>query len=211
MSKRKKVLIDARSLRIGLLVLMLLITVGSAVGISYAMQTLKTYAVEVSHKKVDANASNGNIAALRKTESYLETNQDVLEKAGLLRSTSEFPEFKIVDEVRKVAAKNNIQIETFSYGSSTSSGTSTSGTGATTPSTAGATGSTAAAPSAAGTGGSTISLSVTLRASDYLNFLQFTYDIEQHLPKMKLGGISVSGAGASGITIDPITIEMYIK
>lgn len=208
MSKRKKELIDAKSLRIGLLVLMLLITVGSGVGLSYAMQNLKTFAIEVSHKKVDANASNGNIAALQKTESYLETNQDVLEKAGLLRSTSEFPEFKIVDEVRRVAAKNNIQIETFSYGASTSSSASTSGAGSATPSTGAATGS-PAAPSSASAGGNTISLSVTLRASDYLNFLQFTYDIEQHLPKMKLNGISMSGSG--GITVDPVTIEMYIK
>lgn len=208
MSKRKKELIDAKSLRTALLVLMLLITVGSGVGISYVMQTLKTFAVEVSHKKVDANASNGNIAALQKTESYLEANQDVLEKAGLLKSTSEFPEFKIVDEVRKVAAENNIQIETFSYGTSESSSASTSGTGSATPSTGAATGS-AAAPSSASAGGNTISLTVTLRASDYLNFLQFTYDIEQHLPKMKLNGISISGGG--GITVDPVTIEMYIK
>ena len=208
MSKRKKELIDAKSLRIGLLVLMLLITVGSGVGLSYAMQNLKTFAIEVSHKKVDANASNGNIAALQKTESYLETNQDVLEKAGLLRSTSEFPEFKIVDEVRRVAAKNNIQIETFSYGASASNSTSTGGTGSAIPSTGAATGS-SAAPSSASAGGNTISLSVTLSASDYLNFLQFTYDIEQHLPKMKLNGISISGGG--GITVDPVTIEMYIK
>lgn len=210
MSKRKKELIDAKSLRIGLLVLMLLITVGSGVGLSYAMQNLKTFAIEVSHKKVDANASNGNIAALQKTESYLETNQDVLEKAGLLRSTSEFPEFKIVDEVRRVAAKNNIQIETFSYGASASNSTSTGGTGSATPSTGTATGS-PAAPSNASKGGDTISLTVTLNASDYLNFLQFTYDIEQHLPKMKLNGISISGGGTSGITVDPVTIEMYIK
>lgn len=211
MSKRKKELIDAKSLRIGLLVLMLLITVGSGVGLSYAMRTLKTFAVEVSHKKVDANASNGNIAALQKTESYLEANQDVLEKAGLLKSTSEFPEFKIVDEVRKIAAENNIQIETFSYGASESSNASTSGSGSATPSAGTATGSAAAAPSNASTGGDTIPLTVTLNASDYLNFLQFTYDIEQHLPKMKLNGISISGGGTSGITVDPVTIEMYIK
>jgi hypothetical protein len=211
MSKRKKELIDAKSLRIGLLVLMLLITTGSAAGLSYAMQNLKTFAVEVSHKKVDANASNGNIAALQKTESYLEANQDVLEKAGLLRSTSEFPEFKIVDEVRRVATRNNIQIDTFSYGTSESGSTSTSGTGSATPSTPGATGSTVAPSNGGSTGGNTISLTVTLNASDYLNFLQFTYDIEQHLPKMKLNGISVSGGGTSGITVDPVTIEMYIK
>lgn len=207
MSKRKKELIDAKSLRTGLLVLMLLITVASGVGLSYAMQTLKAFAVEVSHKKVDANASNGNITALQKTESYLEANQDVLEKAGLLKSTSEFPEFKIVDEVRKVAAKNNIQIETFSYGASESSSASAGGAGSAPPSTGAATGS-AAAPSSASAGSNTISLTVTLRASDYLNFLQFTYDIEQHLPKMKLNGISISGGG---ITVDPVTIEMYIK
>lgn len=209
MSRRKKELVNAESLRISLLVLMLLITVGSAVGLGYTMQTLKTFAIEVSHKKVDANASNGNLAELQKTESYLETNQDVLEKAGLLRSSSEFPEFKIVDEVRRIAAKNNIQIEAFDYGAAAST---SGGNGTTTPATTGATGSAATSGSSGGSpGGNTISLTVTLRASDYLNFLQFTYDIEQHLPKMKLNGISVSGGGTSGMTIDPMTIEMYIK
>lgn len=206
MSKRKRDFLDAKSLRIGLLVLMFVLSLGSAFGLAYAMQNLEKFAIEVSHKKVDASASNGNIAELQKTESYLDTNQDVLEKAGLLRSASEFPAIKLVDEVREIAAKNNIQVDTFSFGSESSS-SATSGTG--TSPTAGGTSSTVApAPT---TGGNTTSLTVTLGAADYLNFLQFTYDIEQHLPKMKLKGISVSGSGASGVTIDPITIEMYIK
>jgi hypothetical protein len=58
------------------------------------------------------------------------------------------------------------------------------------------------------TGGKTIALSVTFTSPSYLDFLQFTYDIEQHLPKMKIQGIDVSSSGAS---IAPLNVEMYIQ
>lgn len=228
MNKHKKFALNANTLRVVLLVLMLLIIIGSGVGIATGLKIIKDYAVEVSHKKVDATASNGTVQALQKTQEYLDANKDVLEKIGLLRSASEFPEFKVVDEVRKVAAKNNIQIESFSYGGDSSK----SGDSTTTPSTS----TTTTAPSTSKTestksSGDTIALSVTFKAPSYLEFLQFTYDIEQHLPKMKINGIGISsgssstagstGGGtttggskattSSGMTIDPITVEMYIN
>ncbi|MDB5165688.1 MAG: hypothetical protein JWM00_578 [Candidatus Saccharibacteria bacterium] len=199
MSKRKKMTLNARSLRIILLIAMLVIFAGSAFSLGFALKSMKTYAIEVSHEKIDATASNGNIQALEKTQEYLDNNKDVLEKIGLLKSTSEFPEFTVVDEVRSIAARNNIQIQNFSYG--TESATAQAPASAAAPTTP--------AP-AASTSGKVIALTVTLSASNYLDFMQFTYDLEQHLPKMKINGISITGSD-TGVNIAPLTVEMYIN
>ena len=203
----------ATVLRNILIVLILTVAIGGAVGLSYGYRVIKNHAVDVSHKKVDATASNGNLAALKKTEQYLNANKDVLEKISLLKATNEFPEFRIVNEIRSIAAKNNISVSSFSYGTAT-------GTTAAAPTTAAPA---TPAPTASTSAAKTIALSVTFTAPSYLEFLQFTYDIEQNLPKMKIQGIGISngstggtqtsGAAATstGISIDPITVEMYIN
>lgn len=201
MTKPKKLVLNAHTFRIVLIILMFIITAAGSVGLSYALRSMKTFATEVSHKKIDATASNGNIQALEKTQDYLDTNRDVLEKVGLLRSTSEFPEFRVVDEVRDIATKNNIQIQSFSYGTEAAVAQAPAST---------APSSTTPAPVAGGSGGNLISLNVTLSSPSYLDFLQFTYDIEQHLPKMKISGIGMSAANGS-VNVDPLTVQMYIN
>lgn len=203
MTKNKKPLLNALTLRIFLIVLMLAITAGGFAGLAYALHNMKAFAVGVSHKKVDATASNGNIQALEKTRDYLNANQDVLAKIGLLRSSSEFPEFRVVDEVREIAAKNNIQIQSFSYGSAAAASQTPAS-----PTTPSGTTTNPTTPAASASNGDLISLTVTLSSPSYLDFLQFTYDIEQHLPKMKIGGIGVSATGGA-ISVDPLTVQMY--
>ncbi|MDB5177950.1 MAG: hypothetical protein JWO61_333 [Candidatus Saccharibacteria bacterium] len=199
MSKKKRTL-NASWLRIVLSVLLLTVIIGSASAFSYAIQQIKSYAIDVSHKKVDAVASNGNLQTLMTTQQELDQNRDVLEKIGLLKSSSQFPEFQVVDEVRSIATKNNIQIESFTYGATAATQTPSGST--TTP-----------APPAANTAasGNTIALTVALSSASYLDFLQFTYDIEQHLPKMKIQGIDMTASNNGGAAIGPLVVEMYIK
>jgi len=197
MSKKKRTL-NASTLRTVFLILLLVAAVGGAGLFTYAVDRLKEYAVDVSHKKADATASNGNIQALVKTQKELEANKDVLEKVGLLKSTSQFPEFQVVDEIKEIAARNSIQVTSFNYGASTDASSGATPGATATPTT----------PAPVASGGKTIALSVTFTSPSYLQFLQFTYDIEQHLPKMKIQGIDVSSSGAS---IAPLTIEMYIQ
>jgi len=197
MSKKKRTL-NASTLRTIFLILLLATAVGGAGLFTYTVGLLKGYAVEVSHKKADAAASTGNVRALVTTQKELEANKDVLEKVGLLKSSSQFPEFQVVDEIKAIASRNNIQIASFSYGATSNTGAAAAPGAATTPTT----------PTPVSTGGKTIALSVTFTSPSYLDFLQFTYDIEQHLPKMKIQGIDVSSSGAS---IAPLNVEMYIQ
>lgn len=204
-SKQKKFVMTASLLRIILIVILIICSLGGAFGFSYAVDVLKKHAIEVSHKKVDAIASNGTIQALKTTQQELDNNKDVLEKIGLLRSDSQFPEFRVRDELAAIAAKNNLELEGFSYGgqAAAATGTPSSGTAATpTP-----------APAAASSGGNTISISVTPKTTNYVAFLQFVYDLEQHLPKMKIQGISVKAGGEGGqsVSVQPVVIDMYIR
>ena len=223
---KKKTTLNARLLRVLLSVMLLVVFAAGIAGISAGLNMIKDYSVEVEHKKTDAEASDKNLAALQNIEKYLQDNQDVRDKAKLLRSDGKFPEFRIVDKVRAIASKNNVKIGSFSYGTEASSET---GGGAQTPAAAPAAGGAAAGgtTSAASTG-KTIALTVTISKAKYKDFLQFTYDLEQFLPKMKISGIDVSSGSSSssssssgggqqpqqssgGTSYQPVTIEMYVR
>lgn len=181
------------------------ISAGTA-GFIYSQHFLKSYAIEVSHKQKDAQASNSALNMLGVTKKELEENADIRKKIGNLRATSQFPEFLVVSEVQKIADNNNVKIKTFSYGSATTGqlpGQPTTGTP-----TPGAT----PTPTNSTALGKTITLLVELENPvDQKAFLQFINDIEQHLPKMRLNGLSVTPAETTDkINTAQLTIELYL-
>lgn len=218
MKKKNKLTMNATLLRVILSVSILVVSGITLAGFIYSLGFIKSYASEVSHKKVDAQASNGNIQALEKVQRELDANSDVLSKIGLLKSTGQFPIFRIVDEVNEIAAKNNLVVEGTALADSAATATPGAAGGAATPAPT-----PAVAPAASG---GTISLSVTLKSPvNYQDLLQFTYDIEQNLPKMKIKGLAMSSGGGAPtgttgqpvilnpgqVSIEPLTIEMYIN
>lgn len=195
---------SATNFRILLSAGVLIIAIGIAIGYSFGIQQLRGYAVEVSHKKVDAAASNGNIQSLQKLDQQLTGYQDVLKKAESLKITSEFPEFRIVEEVQSVARKNGITISSYSYGSGGDS-TATSDTSSSPTGTPAAT----TTPTASGT----ISLTVNISSPvNYKKLLQFIYDVEHHIPKMEISGVSISPStgGSDSVSTEALSIQMYV-
>lgn len=220
MSTPRKSRLTPRVLRIILVIFLLLILGVSAAGFIYAQKELLGYAKEISRKKVDANASNSTIATLQKVQKELQGYDDVKQKIAAIRSSDEFPEFRVVDEVNKIASRNNIPISSFSYGDSAVDPS----TGAATPAPT-----TPATPITAPVSSSkTISLTLNFgQISNYQDYLQFLYDIEQNVPKMRVKGVSInSGAtqttndttsssqtdsSGTGLSIQPLTIELYTQ
>jgi len=223
MSAVKTSRLNPRILRIILAIFLLLIIGLAAAGFVYAQKELLSYAKEISRKKVDASASNSSISTLQNVQKELRGYDDVKQKIGALRAGDEFPIFRIVDEVNKIASRNNVPISSFSFGDSAA--TPAAGTSATpvpTPTTP-----TAPSPSSS----KIISLTVNFgQISSYQDYLQFLYDIEQNVPKMRVKSVAVnSGAAApsansapstsqsgssapSGeFSIQPLTIELYIQ
>jgi hypothetical protein len=224
MSPEKKSKFTPRTLRVVLALLLIVILGSSAAGFIYAQKELREYAKEISRKKIDANASNSTISTLKKVKNDLGGYSDVKEKIQGLRANDVPPEFRIVNEVTKIAARNNIPISSFDFGDgATASPSTTSGTATPTTPTAPVAGSTTS-------NAKTISLTVNFgQVNDYKNYLQFLYDIEQNIPKMRVKSVSVSSGGSAstntsssstnqtsppasnGLNIQPITIELYIQ
>lgn len=208
--KHKDGKLTATKLRVLLSLTMVLIVAGAVGGFHYARTVLSQYAVDVSHKKVDAEASSGNISALQKLKEELAANQDVVAKAKLLKSDSEFPEFDIVEDVTKYANRNGLTIVSFDFGDGSSG---TTGSAGTTPA-PGATPGTTAPSTQSKASGSTVSISVTLKTPvNYANLLQFMHDLDQNLPKLKLQGIGLSGGAksSSDVNVQAIVIQMYTR
>jgi hypothetical protein len=185
---------------------------GTGFGFSVGLSILGKYAVDVSHKRVDANASRDNLLVYKQLDEKLADNEDVLKKAQALKATTKFPEFRIVDEVKAIASKNHISIKDFQY--SDSDDTNDSAAAGTAPS------SSANATPAAGqtqprsSSGDTFSLTVNLASElNYENLLQFLYDIEQNVPKLQVSGISISPSSSTSSTkvaVEALTIQMYV-
>lgn len=190
-----------------LLITMLVVSIGVGVsGFIFIQGFLKDYALDVSHKQKDALASNSAINALNNTKKELEKNADIRKKIGYLRADSQFPEFLVVSEVQKIADNNGVKVKAFSYGSATTPLPNQ----ATTPTPSPTVGPTTNPTT---TTGKTITLLVDLENPvDQKSFLQFIHDIEQHLPKMRLNGLSVSPAEATPgkINSGQLVVELYL-
>jgi len=203
--KTKSKNLTASKLRI-ILSLTLFLIIGAAVGgFSYARTILSQYSVEVSHKKVDAQASSGNISSLEEIKRQLANDQDVITKANALKSANEFPEFAIVDEVTHYANQNGLAIESFDFSNSS---TATSGGAPATPATPGT------VTPGAKTSKNGVYISVTLKAPvDYAKLLQFMSDLDQSLPKMQIQGINIGPDTKSinSVIVQPIVIQMYTR
>lgn len=193
--------LKAQTIR-NLLLSLLVIGMTGGVGVFiYAHDSLNKYATEVNHKVIDARASNSTIQLLQATQKTLQENQDVRKRISLLKSGDQFPEFRIVDEVKAIAKQNNITVKSFSYKDPTAT---TDSLGVPIPGVAG---------QAGADGEKTIGLLVDLESPiDYRAFLEFLYDIEQHLPKMKIGGVSLTPGNSPGkISVAQLNVEMYVK
>lgn len=199
-----------------LLIVLLVVSVGAgSSGFVYIQDFIKKYAVDVSHKQIDALASNAALNTLNTTKKDLVQYASIRKKIGNLRATSDFPEFLIVSEVQKIADTNKVAIKTFNYqGVSTTTTTPNQSVGpSTTPNAALQPGlqPTVTPPSGAA---KTIALLVDLdNPVDEKAFLQFIHDIEQHLPKMRLSGISVTPVDGSPDKINSgqLTVELYLS
>lgn len=215
-----KAWLNASSFRAILSVSLVLIVVVASLGFAYAYQLLEKYADDIAHKKVDASASDKTIASLQKVQQTIEQNQGLIDKIDTLRSNDTFPEFVIDKELRAIAKRNDIKVSSYTLGTSQDGAT-----GGTTQPTPGQQ-PTVTAPIS---GGDTVTMTISFASvPSYKKYLQFLYDIEQNVPKMRIKGVGVSKSGggdtsangggstgqqsatsSDGVTIDSIVVEMY--
>lgn len=194
------------TLRMLLTLSMFTITGLAIVGFVLIQQKVSTFAVEVSHKKVDAAASKASLQTLQRIEKELAANSDIVDKANNIKHVSDLPQFKAIDDIRNLAAANNLSLNniTFTATNATAAGSTSAAapiTSATTPATV--------TPQAEGVDITFDLGEGAVKATDFVNFL---YDIEHTTPKMQASGIGVSaGGGASDIKVEQMTVKMFTK
>jgi hypothetical protein len=189
------------TLRLLLTVLLFGIAILTIVGFTLVQQKLSTYALEVSHIKVDATGSQTSLQTLQSVQKQLIASEETINKARNIKHNSELPQFKAIEDIRNHADANNISISNISFASATP--TPTAGATPTAPM------ATPAAP-AAQADGIDISFTIDGGSVDTVDFINFLYDIEHSTPKLQVEGITVAGGSSkSSVKVDKMTIKMF--
>lgn len=191
-----------------LLTLVLFGIVGLATtGFVLAQQKLGTYALEVSHKKVDAAGSKQSLQTLQAIERELAASADTVKKAAGIKHTSDLPQFKAIDDIRNHAQANGLSISNITFASANVGSTAI-------PATPAAPAAGGAVTPAATQGGDGIDISFTLGGGEVStdSFVKFLYDVEHSTPKMQVQGINVAGGSDKAhVKIQTMTIKMFTK
>ncbi len=190
-------------LRLILIVVMFLITGLSIMGFSLLHKKLATYAIEVSHKRIDANASKASLQSLQSIEKQLAADTQIIEDIKTLRHSGELPQFKAIEDLKMHASINDISISDISFSS-----TPTAGDIATTPEA-----STPIAPSAGdASNGVDIAFKISGGQVNVVNLINFLYDVEHSTPKLQIDSLSLTKSEDKRfVTIDGMTIKMFTK
>jgi hypothetical protein len=203
MSNEKHTPLKPTSLRLLLILALFGVVLLTTAGFVFAQQKLSTYAVEVSHKKIDASASKASLQTLQSIEKQLIADKDTVEKAKVIKHSSSLPQFKAIDDLKNHAAANNISIGEISFVTASSTATPASSTPAaplTTP------------VPVVEAEGVDISFKINDGQVNVNDFVRFLYDIEHSTPKMQIKGISVNKASSSNnLTVDTMTVRMFTK
>lgn len=224
----KSVSLNARMLRI-ILVVSLLLLAGCGIAGFYYMQTiLRKDAMEISALNTEAAASEGKITALINIQKYLEEHKDDQLKAAEIVAESKQYKYQneIIDAVSAIASKSGVTVSSYTFNEApTGAGGAATPPAAqptpapTTPTTpdAAAAGGAGAATPAATLNSKTVTVAIK-NPVDYKSLMSFIRRIEQNNTKMQIANVSISRATSEGgedisssVTTNAFEIEVYVK
>ena len=208
MSNKKSSGLDAPKLRIVLIVSIIILAGASAGLFWYFRSQLISYAEQVEKDTTAASVSSSDVNKLKALKEELENNQVAVTRAKNIVADSRSYQYQnqIVDDINIYAKKAGIAVTNYAF---------------TDPST-GAGGEAAASPDGAAVpaaptlpeGLKSVSVSLTLKNPiEYQSIITFIRYIEANLTKMQVSGVAFSktSPGSTQVSVDPITIEVYIK
>lgn len=203
----KKKQLNASTLKVILTIVFTLIALAGVALFNISKSQLQEFSAEVSKKVVDADASRNNLDTLKKIQTELEEQKEVIERTNSIvaDSKSYMYQDQIIADLNDYASRAGINITNldFSTGQADASGTPA----APAPATPGAT----IAPAPAGVKSSSVSITLQ-NPVEYNNILRFIKLIEQNLTKMQISNVSLSkDTAGSKVTSDALKIEVYVK
>lgn len=204
---KKQTSLSATRLRLILSISLFAIALIGGVAFAFINGQLKSYAVDISHKVIDANSSRDNVQTLQRIQQELANDKDIIARTNSIVADSQSYVYQdqIVSDLNKYANAAGITITNMDFSASTG-GTGSTNTSAPTPTT-----NKTATPAPSGV--KSVSVSVTLKNPvGYENFLRFIRSIEDNLTKMQIQKVSLSkGTSGNDISSDVLTIQVYTK
>ena len=203
-----KLTLNAKRLRIILMVGILLVTIGAVGGFMLARNRLQTFATSISQMEADASSVDSNIEALKKLQVTLKGTEDIKAKLNSITvPTSEYP-VSVIANVTSIAKRSGIKLTSINYGEATDTKKATPQAG-----TLGATAAPQPAPEAATPSGVTKKTVTAVVESpvDYTAFMNFIKGIETDTMYMHITRITLTKAEGKTVTVQPLTIEVYTK
>jgi len=185
--------IKATSTRNILAFLMFVVIVGAATGFYFGLQTIKAYALDVSHTVSDGSASGKNIEQLSELKQALAEREPLVAKANSLFATEANYQSQVLKDLQKYASDAGVTISNTEFDKQAPSDTLPT----TTP------------------GVSSKSVVVTIQSPvSYARLMKFLDELEGNLPKLQVTGVSLSRpTNATGdlVATDKITITVATR
>jgi len=192
MKNNKNKGMKATSTRNILAFLMFVVIAGAAAGFYFGLQTIRTYALDVSHTVSDANASGKNVEQLSELKQALADREPLVAKANSLFATEATYQSQVLKDLQKYASDAGITISNTSFDKQSASDT---------------------APIASAVTSESVVVTVSSPVS-YARLMKFLDELEGNLPKLQVTGISLSRpANATGdlVATDKITITVATR
>lgn len=195
-----------KNLRIALSIGIVVIIIIAGVGFWFFQSSLAQYARKVSEDRQTAESSSKDLTTLQKLKTQLEEDSVAVNRAEKIVAETTYYKYQnqVIEDINAYAKLASITIEGYAFDSGNQSAGGTA-----------ASGSPAAVPSAQAIAGApkTTSISVSVKNPvSYKSLLQFIHSLEANLTKMQLTGVSITkGEGGDGVSVSPLTIEVYIQ
>lgn len=202
--------ISPTRLRLILCATIIAIIIAAGAGFWFFKDRLVNYAATVEQMKQEADASASDVAALQKLKTELEENVVAVNRAKSIVAESKSYQYQnqIIEDLNIYAKATGVAIASYVFADNNAAASTTTG-GASTP---------AASPVPTIAGGpKSTSVTVTLKSpANYKAVMRFIHAIEINLTKMQLTGISLTGptseeSRSDEVTVNPLTIEVYIR
>lgn len=201
-----KLTLDAKKLRIILLVVMLILVVGTVAAFIFARKELQSFATSISQMEADAASVDSNIAALKQLEGTIDEVRDVKSKADSIAvPASEYP-VAVIANINKIASKAGVTIASISYGDTSAD------SNAANPVPPSSTGVTAPPATTSPSGMTKKTVNVALESPvDYDALMNFIKGIETDDMFMYITKVSLAKSSDNAVNTQPFTIEVYTK
>lgn len=176
--------------------------VGIGFGFVQITTMLDQQVTETDHIRIDRELANLEIDKLKKLQTELEKQQDVVKRASEIVATADAYQYQdqIVSDIGSYARQNGLTISGFDFSVAA---------GATPAPAAGST-----SPVAPKPGGTKTSATITLKSPlPYKNFIKFISQLETNLTKIQITTITLNpDAKDPQLIINPVVgIEVFIK